>query len=228
MLLSLFLLNLLVTTVNRYLLTLIGLALLCAALSDARADVKGIPFDERFATASFPYARQVEGCTAWRRPATMTNAEDRWGAVSFAGACQDHDRCYHTPGASWGECNGRFLEDLKAACARDLKAESLSKTKAGEPDAQALSLCHEIANLYAAKVGEATSAKRYALAQQMAGEYLDYVRTVVDGIYKELLRRGATAKEQDQALATLARDYSLDDLKAALMGVRSENVSFSE
>jgi hypothetical protein len=38
-----------------------------------------------------------------------------------------------------------------------------------------------------------------------------------------VLRREATSEEKDRALATLAKDYSLDDLKAALMGERLDS-----
>lgn len=205
-----------------FLMTLIGLSFLCFALSEARADVKGIPYNQQFASAAFPYARTVSGCTEWRRPDRFG---DEWGPVSFAGACQEHDRCFHRPGADWSECNQRFQADLHAACERDLGRERLEKGKASKPDAQALKLCYEIVSLYQAKVQDKDVVRRFELAQRQSQLYLQYVRTVVNETFKSVLRRDATTKEQEQALKTLADDYSLDDLKAALMGQRIDENS---
>ena len=71
----------------------LGLACLCLpalilASSLARADVKGIPASSQFASAAFPHARKVKGCTPWRRPERLG---DEWGPVSFAGACEEND-----------------------------------------------------------------------------------------------------------------------------------------
>ncbi len=207
---------------NTFLLKVLALCLLCTALSEARADVKGIPATDEFAAARFPYARVVDGCTAWRRPANMG---DEWGNVSFAGACQQHDLCYHTAGKGWGDCNQGFLQDLRASCDRDLKRAALAAGKLGNPDGDALRLCYDIANLYFAKVQESDAAKRFQIAQQQQQAYLGYVRGVVDGLYKAVLRRGATDKEKDRALETLSQDYSLEDLRSALMGARVDEVN---
>ncbi len=204
---------------SSFLLTVLFLSLLCFALKEAKADVKGIPFNARFQSASYPYARQVDNCTAWRKPDRLN---DSWGAVSFSGACRIHDRCFHTPGSSWGECNEQFLIDMKKACDRDLERQRLEKGQHGRPDDQALALCYDIANIYFGKVQTAEAQKRHELAQAQEQEYLKYVSSVVNQVYKDVLRRPATSQEKDRALATLARDYSLDDLKAALMGERME------
>lgn len=205
---------------SSFLLTVIALSFLCFALKEAKADVKGIPYNGKFQSASYPYARQIDSCTAWRKPDRL---DDNWGAVSFAGACQIHDRCYHTPNASWGDCNQAFLDDMKKACDRDLERQRLEKGQHGRPDGQAVALCYEIANLYFGKVQTADAQKRFEFAQAQEADYLKYVRQVVDQIYKDVLRRGATPREQDKALAALAQDNSLDDLKAALMGERMES-----
>lgn len=202
---------------NSSILTLLASCLLCFALGEARADVKGIPHTDRFASASFPYARTVTGCTEWRRPERFG---DEWGPVSFAGACQEHDRCFHTPGSTWGDCNQGFLQDMQAACDRDLATDRLNKGKSSQPDAQALKLCYEIVSLYVAKVQDRDVARRFELSQKQEQDYLQYVSNVVNDVFKTVLKRGASDKEQTQALKTLASDYSLDDLKAALMGQR--------
>jgi hypothetical protein len=210
---------------NSFVLTVIALSFLCAVLAGrAKADVLGIPHTSRFDSASFPYARTVKGCTDWRRPASSALAKggDQWGPVSFAGACQEHDRCFHTPGSTLSQCNVQFLTDLRASCARDLKQETLAKGQVGEPDAQALRLCHEIANMYFTRVQEPGVASRHAFAQKMALEYLRYVRGVVAEVYRDVLRRKPTDRELDKALAALRRDYSLDDLKSALMGAKMD------
>jgi hypothetical protein len=60
---------------NSFLLTILALCFLCALLTgQARADGKGIPYNDQFVSASFPYARTVSGCTDWRRPAGMNGA----------------------------------------------------------------------------------------------------------------------------------------------------------
>lgn len=203
---------------NSFVLTVIALSLLCFALASvARADVKGIPRVERFASASFPHARTVSGCTEWRRPDRLA---DQWGPVSFAGACQAHDQCFHTLGTSWAACNQEFLKDLQASCDRDLATERLTKGRSGTPDAQAVKLCYEIVNLYVAKVQDKDVARRFELAQRQTRDYLAYVKSVVNDVFKSVLNRSASAQEQDQALKTLESDYTLDDLKAALMGQR--------
>lgn len=207
---------------NTFLMTLIGLCFLCFALSEARADVKGIPFSDQFASAAFPYARTVAGCTEWRRPDRFG---DEWGPVSFAGACQEHDRCFHTQGANWSDCNQRFRADLEAACERDLGRERLEKGRASKPDPQALKLCYEIVGLYQAKVQDRDVVRRFDLAQKQADLYMKYVRGVVNDVFRAVLKRSASSKEQDQALKTLTDDYSLDDLKAALMGQRLDESS---
>ena len=128
-----------------FLYTVVALGLLIVALREARADVKGIPVDDRFVAASFPYARTVDGCTSWRKPERYG---DKWSVVSFADACVAHDQCFHTLGVTWADCNQRFLDGLHAACARDLKRETLERGRPGEPDPQALRLCYEIGDVY--------------------------------------------------------------------------------
>lgn len=207
---------------SSFVLTVIFLSFLCFALKEAKADVKGIPYNGKFQSASYPYARSIDTCTAWRKPDRLS---DSWGAVSFSGACQIHDRCYHTTGSSWGECNDRFLTDMKKSCDRDLERQRLEKGQHGKPDGQALALCYDIANLYFAKVQTAEAQKRFELAQSQEQEYLKYVAGVVDQVYRDVLRRPATTKEKDRALATLAEDYTLDDLKSALMGERMDKAA---
>lgn len=184
----------------------------------AWADVKGLPYSDRFQSAAYPYARLVSGCTEWRRP--TKDMGDTWGAVSFAGACEQHDRCFHTIGATIAACNEAYLKDLKASCNRDLDRARLESGRVGKADAAAVSLCYQIAGHYAAQVESPDAAKRFAFDQAQEHEYLQWVRGVVSDVYRSVLRRAATPKEESRALATLEQDYSLGDLKAALMGAR--------
>ncbi len=209
---------------NSFVLTLLLLCLLCFALHEAKADVKGIPFSQDFAEAEFPYARVATSCQGWHKPTSFGAAQDEWGAVGFSGACVELDRCYHTLGQSWGECNRRFHDDLRNACDRDLKAAQLEKANAAEmgarPDDQALTLCYKIADLYVARAQQKDTPRFFDEAQKTQRAYLDFVRKVVDQTYRSVLKRPATQKEALRALASLAQGYTLDDLKASLMGAR--------
>lgn len=206
---------------NSFVVTLLALCLLCFVLSTvAKADVKGIPFSDTFPTAQFPYARTAEGCSEWRKPAHAK--DDEWGDVSFAGACAEHDRCFHTLGLGWGECNERFREDLQLTCDRDLKIADLEKGIQKAPDAQAVALCRQIAGLYLRRAQSKDSPKYFALAQAQQRAYLQYVGRVVSATYEAVLKRPATKTEEARALQSLTKDLSLDDLKASLMGVRMD------
>lgn len=202
-----------------FVFAVVVLSLLCVALREAKADTLGIPFDERFATASFPLAQKSDGCGTWRQPERMT---ELWGPVDFGAACAEHDLCFFTPGKSWAECNQQFLSDLRVSCERDLKKENLEKGRPGAPDLQAVTLCFEIANLYFVRVQDKEGARRFQAAQKQGASYFDYVKGVIDGIYRSIVKRGATADEKAKALNALAQDYSLDDLKAALMGAKMD------
>lgn len=211
---------------NSFLMTILGLGFLCAMLSSqARADAKGIPFNEQFQSASYPYARTVSGCSDWRRPAGMG---DEWSGVSFAGACQIHDRCFHTLNTSWGDCNQKFQDALRHACDRDLEAALLASGKSGKPDGQAVRLCYEITNMYMARVQTVDAAKRFEFAQKQQTAYLDHVRNAVSNVYEGILKRPATPHEQTRALRALEEEYTLDDLKTALMGYRLDRGSVGE
>jgi len=35
---------------------------------------------------------------------------------TFTSSCNAHDKCYSTLGTTYGECNGRFLSDMRSAC----------------------------------------------------------------------------------------------------------------
>ncbi len=188
----------------------------------ARADGKGIPYNDQFVSASFPFARTVSGCTDWRRPAGMN---DEWSGVSFAGACQQHDRCYHSAKMTWGECNQQFQEHLRLACDRDLEAARLAAGKFGKPDGQALQLCYEITNLYMAQVQTSDTAKRFEFSQKQQLSYMEYVSKVIDRVFVDLLKRPATTRELERTITGLAGEYSLEDLKTALMGSRGEEGS---
>lgn len=208
---------------NSFLLTILALSFLCAMLTgQARADGKGIPYNDQFVSASFPFARTVSGCTDWRRPEGMS---DEWSGVSFAGACQQHDRCYHSAKMSWGECNQQFQENLRSACDRDLEAARLAAGKFGKPDGQALQLCYEITNLYMGRVQSSDAAKRFEFSQKQQLSYMEYVRKVVDRVFVDLLKRSATARELERTIAALEGEYSLEDLKTALMGSKGEEGS---
>lgn len=208
---------------NSFLLTVIGLSFLCAVLSSqARADAKGIPFSDLFQSASYPYARVISGCTEWRRPVGMG---DEWSGVSFAGACQIHDKCYHTLGTSWGDCNQKFQEALRHACDRDLEAARLTAGKSGKPDGQAVQLCYEITNMYMNQVQSIDAAKRFEFSQKQQQAYLEHVRKVISSVYEAVLRRPASSHEQERALRALEEEYTLDDLKTALMGAKSDHDS---
>lgn len=179
----------------------------------AKADILGISADSRFPTARFPYARTVDGCTSWRQP---TRASGGFSGIDFNGACQAHDECFHTLGRTWGECNSRFLSDLRQACGRDLKRQRLEAGKVGEPDGQALHLCYDVADLYLARVQEPAAIRRYELAQRQETLYLSHVRSDIQRVFITALRRPATSGEEAKALLRLEEGVSLAEVKTAL------------
>jgi hypothetical protein len=211
-----------------FVITLIALSFLCFALAEAKADTLGLPYNQTFEKASFPYARVLSGCTEWRQPAQLANSGDQWGPVSFAGACQAHDQCFHNPAgliampkgqpASWGECNRQYLADLRLACERDLQKARLENGALGEPDSSALQLCYEIANLYFERAQAPAAVKRFEFAQKMAGEYLTFVRGVLGDLYKELKGRPGTKAEVEKALAALFDGQDIDTIKISING----------
>ena len=189
-----------------------------AGSSPAVGDHLGIPFNETFSKAQFPYARVLEHCTSWRRPEGLG---DVWSSVSFRGACQQHDRCYHTIGAKWGECNRRYLSNLRAACERDLKKTRLEKGDIGEPDAEALSLCFNIASLYHAMVQKPVVIKKFRLAQTAQRAYLDYVVEIIKKKYESAKGDPPSNKVLETALGHLAQGHELDELVRIWQGMES-------
>jgi hypothetical protein len=194
------------------------LLVLVAALP-AAADVHGIPADQRFPTAHFPYARQVDGCTSWRQPARFAQG---FGQVDFNGACQAHDQCFHTLGRTWGECNQAFLSALRHACARDLKRQRLEQGRAGEPDMQALHLCFDIADLYLARVQEPAAIRRYELAQRQQRAYLAHVRGAIQRLFVTVLRRPATEDEEADVFGRIEAGMTLGAVAKALASSKAD------
>jgi hypothetical protein len=88
---------------------LAALVVAVACLSTARADAAGRP--RRAAQTSCPAWRP---CGPWF--ANRIIPQGGYG-VDFRPACQRHDDCYLTPGASRKACDLRFLADLRAICA---------------------------------------------------------------------------------------------------------------
>jgi hypothetical protein len=213
-----------------YIVTLLVLCFLCFALNEAKAETQGLPYQPTFEAAAFPFARVLTSCTQWRRPTQIS--EDQWGAVSFAGACQAHDQCFHTPadylkmlaqgaageskGISWSECNRRYLKDLRQACNRDLKQARLAKGELGEADPSALQLCYEIANMYFEKAQTPAAVKRFEISQRKEEEYLDSLRGLMRQTYKEVLGRAATAKEVEQGLLSLFEGQDFGMIKESV------------
>lgn len=209
-----------------FVVTLLILCFLCFALAEAKADTLGLPFNPQFSRATYPYARVLTGCTDWRRPSQYG---DSWGPVSFAGACQNHDMCFHTAPAqierqnrlgtgqlagavavavSWGDCNRQYLLDLRQSCDRDLKKARLERGQLGEPDATAQQLCYEIANLYFERAQAPMAVKRFEIAQKMAESYHSYVRGVV---FREMARgKGHPPSKEAVEAALVALDNGQD------------------
>lgn len=218
-----------------YLLTLVFLCFLCFALAEAKAkaDTLGLPYNPDFEKAEFPYARVLSGCTDWRQPASYG---DTWGPVSFASACHFHDKCFHTvdvltgipgvaplasgKGASWGECNRQYSEDLRQACRRDLQTARLEKGQLGEPDPAALQLCFEIANLYLERAQAPTSIKRFEIAQKMEKEYLTAIRKVIVNLYLEERGNLPAPSELKKAMSALEKGQDIDFIIESIVGRR--------
>ena len=184
-------------------------------ISESRADVQGIPDHDVFIRAEYPYARVLETCTTWRRPEGMG---DTWGVVSFRAACQQHDKCFHSQGASWGSCNRQFLVDLRGACDRDLKAEVLARGGLGEPEPEQVQLCYEIANLFHGQVQKPDVRKRFTFAQEVQEQYRGHVEVSLRQLFSETIGREPSAAELANAFESLDSGMSFDDIKRGLGG----------
>jgi hypothetical protein len=55
-----------------------------------------------------------DGCTVPLAGALFPNISAFKG--TFTAACNSHDKCYTTLGASYSECNPKFLSDMRSAC----------------------------------------------------------------------------------------------------------------
>ena len=71
-----------------------------------------IPYDRRFLTPDFPYARAADGCST---PVDLAGEIN----VDFTPSCNAHDQCYFTLGKSKNQCDLDFQKDMRAQCEAD-------------------------------------------------------------------------------------------------------------
>lgn len=185
----------------------------CLVISEGKADIQGIPGNDNFSRASYPYARVLQSCTSWRKP---DHVSDKWGAVSFRAACQQHDKCFHTVGTTWSDCNRRFMVDLRDACDRDLRHELLDAGGKGEPDAEKVRLCYEIANFFHAKVQDSAVRERFEFAQGVQKEYLGHVESSLSSLYQRLVGREPSESEIAYAFESLDSGMSFADIERSV------------
>lgn len=70
----------------------------------------------RFPDAEPPYAQRPDGCSSISD--NPQQVRDKWGSADFRPTCNQHDRCYYTPGSRAADCNTAFCEGLNRACLR--------------------------------------------------------------------------------------------------------------
>lgn len=76
-----------------------------------------LPYNRNFPAAQYPYASRPNGCSAeeleyiYDLSNTFSN-DDRW----LSNACDEHDKCYSTIGATYKECNEEFIVNTIDSC----------------------------------------------------------------------------------------------------------------
>jgi hypothetical protein len=186
--------------------------------TSARAEDLGIPHNEKFPAAVFPFARVLDGCTSWRRPAQLG---DEWAGVSFKAACSAHDKCYHTINASWGECNRQFKNDLFASCRRDLKAARLKRGEVGDPTAESMKMCFDIANMYFSKVQSPEVIRRFKIAQLKQNEYIESIFKVLSDTFEKDRGRKPTNSQLSELFKRLMDGNSIEQVASGIQTKKS-------
>ncbi|WP_449420615.1 tachylectin-related carbohydrate-binding protein [Phormidium nigroviride] len=148
------------------------------------ADVEGIPYNQEFPNAQYPYAQAPDGCSGWQN---TRQVRDTWGPVNFTGSCDNHDRCYYTLGFNWNTCNERFYSDLRAACERDLRVWVPPVTVKGvtitpgfhtPPEPASLRACYAIASGYYGGVQAGVLLDVFNEAQNKQRRYEEWVASI--------------------------------------------------
>lgn len=171
----------------------------------AHADVLGIPYSDRFPQASFPYAFQAETCSDDQLPGRFGQKS----TIDFSTACQAHRQCWYTLGKTWSECNQEYLSRLHRDCSRELHRARLERAQLAPVDAEAMKLCLDLADLYAAKSQERAALKAFDKAQQQQYAYRRYVSAVIHQLYIARLKRPASESEMDLVWQRLNSGISL-------------------
>lgn len=110
---------------------------------------------DRFPDSDFPYFAPVNGCSTPWFTISLVQGSNRW----FSSACNNHDRCYATPGKSKSICDGQMWREMSQIC------ESISNIE-----------CRTTAAVYYEAVYSAQEAqKAYDIAQRSQLEYIESV-----------------------------------------------------
>jgi hypothetical protein len=139
-----------------------------------KAEIDSFARANGFPSSDYPYYENVNGCggEGWSK----TAVRDTWGRVSFREACNNHDRCYMTPGSDVNQCDNRFGFDLRVSCERDSYVRDPVFNKK-IPDPVTLSACYPIATTYFGSV-RAIGWNWHQAAQAKARRYRDLVQII--------------------------------------------------
>lgn len=168
------------------------LILLLSSTGIKADDPEKIPDNPNFPKAEYPYAQAPDGCSSISE--NPKQVRDTWpfpgyGDVSFKEACDKHDRCYYTLGASWQNCNEQYRIDLMEACWDDLSTRvenawwlkpALGEYSTIPPDPATLASCEEIALTYYTAVQIGVALDVFNTAQKLQKDYEAYVASVRD------------------------------------------------
>jgi hypothetical protein len=139
-----------------------------------KAEIDSFARGNGFPSSDYPYYENVNGCggNGW----SETAVRDTWGRVSFREACNNHDRCYMTPGSDVNQCDNKFGFDLRVSCERDSYVRDPVFNKK-IPDPVTLSACYPIATTYFGSV-RAVGWNWHQAAQAKARRYRDLVQSI--------------------------------------------------
>ena len=139
-----------------------------------KAEIDSFARGNGFPSSDYPYYENVNGCggKGW----SETAVRDTWGRVSFREACNNHDRCYMTPGSDVNQCDNKFGFDVRVSCERDSYVrDPVFNRKI--PDPVTLSACYPIATTYFGSV-RAVGWNWHQTAQAKARRYRDLVQII--------------------------------------------------
>lgn len=177
-----------------------------ASPSEGTAAADKLPYNRHFPRAAYPYAQAPDGCSGYDA-AEPDLVRDNWGIADFTDVCNEHDRCYYTPGSNMDQCNDRFRDGLQYSCEDAVHEKPwLLPT---------LDACFALATSYYGVVSGARFGT-FRDAQDLERRYMAYADEVLDGIFRKLTGRAISDNDLTRAHDVL-NQTNLADVEADII-----------